>query len=176
MLRTLFRRCMAIALLSWMAFGAAAAWAQVTVEDFLLRAPAEEYWQLSASGKKQVRSFAADIWVPLQNIYAEQRARRGCSPEKDMDAQDQRLKDAAAVLNSRYPSRRRQRGFAVRTGQKLIEPDFYPAVASCPDLPTGEAMMSRVSLEIGREQSSFACWRPGCGHPVMRQVQTNHLE
>jgi len=108
MIEVFVRRCAAIALLSWMAFGAAAAWAQVTVQDFLLRAHAEEYRQLSASGKKQVRSFTADIWVPLQNIYAEQRARRGCSPEQDMDAQDQRLKDAAAALNSRYPSRRRQ--------------------------------------------------------------------
>jgi len=47
------------------AIGAVAAWAQVTVEDFLLRAHAEEYGQLSSAGKRQVRSFAADIWVSL---------------------------------------------------------------------------------------------------------------
>jgi len=107
MIDLFIRRCVAIVLLSWIAFGAAAAWAQVTVEDFLLRAHAEEYGQLSPAGKRQVRSFAADIWVPLQNIYAEQRARRGCSPEKDMDAQYRRLKDSAAALDARYSDRRR---------------------------------------------------------------------
>jgi hypothetical protein len=45
--------------------------------------------------------------LPMQNIYAEQSARRGCSPEKDMDAQYQRLKDSAAALNARYSDRRR---------------------------------------------------------------------
>lgn len=107
MIDVFVRRCVATALLTWMAFGAVAAWAQVTVEDFLLRAHAEEYGQLSAAGKRQVRSFAADIWVPLLNIDAELRAQRGCSPEKEMDPEYRRLKDSAAALHARYSERRR---------------------------------------------------------------------
>jgi len=136
MVDVFIRRCVAIVLLSWMAFGAAAAWAQVTVEDFLQRAHAEEYGQLSPAGKRQVRSFAADIWVPLQNIYAEQRVRRGCSPEKDMDAQYQRLKESAGALNARYSSRRRE------LEASLSEPDrslsnriFIPPAPPAPICP-----------------------------------------
>jgi len=136
MIEVLVRRCMAVVLLSGMAFGAAAAWAQVTVQDFLLRAHAEEYGQLSAAGKRQVRSFAADIWVPLQNIYAEQRARRGCSPGKDMDGQDRRLKDAAAALNTQYPSRRRQLEASLsEQDRSLANRIFIPPAPPAPICP-----------------------------------------
>ena len=138
MIDIFIRRCVAVLLLSWMAFGAAAAWAQVTVQDFLLRAHAEEYGQLSAAGKRQVRSFAADIWVPLQNIYAEQRARRGCLPEKEMDAQDQRLKDAAAALNTQYPRRRRQLEASLsEQDRSLSNRIFIPPAPPAPICPPG---------------------------------------